>query len=92
MLYWPLDFLVMNDDLIVIYTDASSVGLGFWFPEDCFTCQCELPHSPPTDIIFYFKELAVCSAIHLLVDIEDHPSRLLVYTDNTNTVALFNSL
>ena len=92
LLYRSLDFSASNDDVAVIYTDASSVGLGLWFPGDRFACQCELPHSPPTDTIFYFEALAVCSAIHLLVDMEDRPSKLLVYTDNSNTVAMFNSL
>ena len=93
LLYRSLDFAATSSDLAVIYTDASSVGLGLWFPEDHFACQCKLPHSPPTGSIFYFEALAVCSAIHLLVDMpDDRPSKLLVYTDNTNTVALFNSL
>ena len=92
LLYQSLDFTATSSDLAVIYTDASSVGLGLWFPEDHFACQCKLPHSPPTSTIFYFKALAVCSAIHLLVDMDDCPSKLLVYTDNMNTVALFNSL
>jgi hypothetical protein len=43
-------------------------------------------------MIFYFEALAVCAAVHLLADMDDRPSKLLVYTDNTNTVAMFNSL
>jgi hypothetical protein len=73
-------------------TDASSSGMGLWFPDDRFACQCPLPSDPPVDTIFFFEALAVCSAIHALANMYQVPSRLLVYTDNTNTVAMFNTL
>ncbi|OJA13912.1 hypothetical protein AZE42_11795, partial [Rhizopogon vesiculosus] len=92
LLYRALDFAATDSDVAVMYTDASSVGLGLWFPADAFACQSPLPHGPPTDTIFYFEALAVCAAVHLLTDMVDRPSKLLVYTDNSNTVAMFNSL
>jgi hypothetical protein len=92
LLYKSLDFSPGDGDVAIIYTDASSVGLGLWFPADNFACQSHLPHGTPTDTIFYFEALAVCAAVHLLTDMDDRPSKLLVYTDNSNTVAMFNSL
>ncbi|KAJ8582929.1 hypothetical protein M405DRAFT_749452 [Rhizopogon salebrosus TDB-379] len=92
LLYKAVNFAATDADVAVVYTDASSVGLGIWFPGDAFACQSRLPHNPPTDTIFYFEALAVCAAVHLLADMDDRPSKLLVYTDNMNTVAMFNSL
>ncbi|KAJ8597536.1 hypothetical protein M405DRAFT_724053 [Rhizopogon salebrosus TDB-379] len=92
LLYKSLDFCPTDDDVVVAYTDASSSGLGIWFPDDQFACQCPLLGDAPVDTIFFFEALAVCSAIHALANMYQVPSRLLVYTDNTNTVAMFNTL
>lgn len=36
--------------------------------------------------------LAVCSAIHAICNMAEVPSRMLIYTDNKNVVAMFNTL
>jgi len=92
LLFKSLDFKPTDDDVVVAYTDASSAGLGIWIPHDNFACQCPLPTSPPNDTIFFFEALAVCSAIHCVADMAWTPAKLLVYSDNMNTVAIFNSL
>jgi len=92
LLYRSLDFSPSTAGVVVGYTDASSSGMGIWFPEDGFACRSVLPMAPPTDTIFYFEALAVCSAIHTVADMDPVPPRLLIYTDNTNTVAMFNTL
>jgi hypothetical protein len=56
------------EDVVTIYTDASLVGLGFWYPEINFGFQSQLPPNTPLGSIFFFKALAVCSAIHSLTD------------------------
>ena len=92
LLYRSLDFHPDADGVVVGYTDASSSGMGIWFPEDSFACRSALPLAAPAATIFYFEALAVCSAIHTVADMDPVPSRLLIYTDNTNTVAMFNTL
>jgi len=92
LFFRSLDFSPTADDVVVAYTDASSEGLGVWFPHDNCACQCSLPISAPRDTIFFFEALAVCSAIHTIADMTPTPVKLLVYTDNANTVAIFDSL
>jgi len=92
LFFRSFDFAPTDDDVMVAYTDASSEGLGVWFPQDNCACQCELPTTAPHDSIFFFEALAVCSAIHTIADMTPTPAKLLVYTDNTNTVAIFDSL
>ena len=76
---------------MVAYTDASSKGLGVWFPGEHVGYQCPLPLNAPKDAIFYFEALAVCSAI-LLASSFQKTSHLIVYTDSTNTFDIFTSL
>ena len=55
----------------------------------------KLPTNLPSDTIFWFEALAVCSAIHHAVwarDFSPKLDRLLVSTDNMNTVHMFGSL
>ncbi|KAG2047272.1 hypothetical protein BDR06DRAFT_836231, partial [Suillus hirtellus] len=66
--------------------------LGLWFPHENFATQCQLPVDPPRDTIYFFEALAVCSAIHFIPNMTEIPSKMLIYTDNSNTVAMFNSL
>ncbi|KAG2051860.1 hypothetical protein BDR06DRAFT_839860, partial [Suillus hirtellus] len=74
------------------YTDASGIGIGLWFLDDDFGCQCPLPSSAPLNTIFFFEALAVCSAIHAVCNMHKTPPKLLIYSDNTNMVAMFDSL
>jgi hypothetical protein len=92
LLYKSIDFTPESEELVVAYTDASGVGLGLWFPDENFACQSGLPRETPTDTIFFAEALAVCSAIHTIDTMPDKPRRMLIYTDNTNVVSMFNSL
>jgi len=74
------------------YMDASGSGLAYWFPDLHLGFQAELPRSAPTGTIFYFEALAVTSAI-LDASCRIPPDgRLAVFSDNLNTVSMFNSL
>lgn len=90
--YKLLDFDPLVEDVVVAYTNASGIGLGLWFPHENFTGQCQLPTDPPKDTIYFFKALVVCLAIHFIPNMTEIPSKMLIYTDNSNTVAMFNSL
>src|ERR1700676_924803 len=50
---------------LVVYSDASGIGMGIWFPGEYTGFQCSLPPKGPKDLIFFYKALAVCSAFHL---------------------------
>ena len=75
-----------------MYCDASLNGLGFWFP--CFNAGfwSSVPEDPPKDTIFYFEALLVLSTILHSTSFGSPVSKLVIYTDNMNTVQMFNSL
>jgi hypothetical protein len=80
-----------------VFTDASSKALAYYFPSLSLAYHVPLPANPPSDTIFWFEALAVSSAIHHAADIwacdfAPKLDRLLVSTDNMNTVHMFNSL
>ncbi|KII87747.1 hypothetical protein PLICRDRAFT_66238, partial [Plicaturopsis crispa FD-325 SS-3] len=68
--------------------------LAFFFPRLRMAFHCALPSTAPADTIFWFEALAVCSAIHHFagMDLSGTARRLLIRTDNSNTVNMFNSL
>ena len=76
----------------VIYCDACPEGMGFWYPVSKDGYYAPTPVNVPTDVIFYFEALCVLSAI---VNVQSRASRgakILIYTDNLNTVDIFRSL
>ncbi|KAH9848304.1 hypothetical protein C2E23DRAFT_871274 [Lenzites betulinus] len=76
-------------------TDASSHGLGIYFPWLELGFHCDLPAKAPNTTIFFFEALAVCAAIHragVWRKAGWFIKRLAVLSDNSNTVAVFNSL
>ncbi|KAJ8475333.1 hypothetical protein ONZ51_g6619 [Trametes cubensis] len=76
-------------------TDASGQGLGVYLPWLRMGFHCELPSGAPAGTIFFFEALAVCAAIHrarVWRKAGRTVRRLAVLSDNTNTVAIFNSL
>jgi hypothetical protein len=60
--------------------------------EPSFGFQCGLPPGLPMGTIFFAEALAVCSVVHSLPDTDPMPHRVAIYTDNSNTVDIFNSL
>ena len=75
---------------LVVYSDASGIGMGIWFPGKYTGFQCPLPLKGPKDLIFFYKALVICSTFHLGAKYAcDH---IAVYLDNTNTVDMFASL
>lgn len=86
---WPIS--IAHDTL---FTDASNVGLGFWCPgrDIGFYHEIEDDERGPGKTIFYFEALAVLSALRWITRIAPWPQRLVIYTDNHNTVDIFHSL
>ena len=77
---------------VIAYSDACLSGLGFYFERSKEGFQCLVPDQAPKDTIFYFEALAVVSVVDAVTRLAVVPSRLLVYSDNTNTVDIFHSL
>ena len=77
---------------IVIYCDACLDGLGFWYPADGNAYFSHVPVEVPINLIFYYKALCVLCALEHASSRLTSPSRIAIYTDNSNTVDIFNSL
>ena len=80
-----------------VFTDALSIALAYYFPALGLAYHAQLPPNPPADTIFWYEALAVCSAINHAAnvwacDFSPKLDRLLVSTDNMNTVHMFDSL
>ena len=82
----------INQADITAYTDASMSGLGYFLERSREGFQCTVPQNPPKETIFYFEALAVVSVIDAISKLPIIPQRLLIYSDNTNTVDIFHSL
>jgi hypothetical protein len=77
---------------VTAYGDASGVGMGFYFAESNSGFQSVLPHDPPKDVIFFFEALTVLSIVQMVCSRPSIPKRLVVFSDNMNTVDIFSSL
>lgn len=73
-------------------------GMGFWIPELLLGFHALVPSSPPKDTIFFWEALCVVAALEwFCVTMRADESltarlRVTIKTDNSNTVALFDSL
>ena len=76
----------------VIYCDACPEGLGFWYPHSKEAYYGPTLVSVPTNAIFYFESLAVLSALVNVQRKAARGSKILIYTDNLNTIDMFRSL
>lgn len=76
-------------DAVTCYVDACMQGMAFWYPEFKLGFQCRIPagHLAP---IFYWEAVAVACA--MLCSFSNGRQRLVVYTDNRNTVDIWHSL
>ena len=79
---------------LTLYCDACLEGMGFWLPDTCIGYYSPVPDTATDEHIFYYEALTVLSAIHHVTDFLCVPatSKILIYTDNDNTVAIFNTL
>ena len=88
-IYWGID-----EATLTIFCDACPEGMGFWYPDLGIAFYSQTPQHEHPDLIFYFEALCVHSA---LFDAHRRTAsigsgRFLIYTDNSNTVDIFNSL
>ena len=90
-LFEDIDWSAQRAD-VTAYTDACLSSLAFFFENSKEGYQCQVPQNTPKDSIFYFEALAVVSVIDAVTRLPNIPTRLLIFTDNTNTVDIFHSL
>ena len=76
----------------IIYCDACPEGMCFWYPISKDGYYAPTPVNAPTDAIFFFEALCVLSAILNVQSKAPKNAKILIYTDNTNTVDIFRSL
>jgi hypothetical protein len=75
----------------VVYCDACPEGLGFWYPQTKEGFHAATPSHISREYIFYFEALCVVSALdHIQARAPKH-AKIIIYTDNTNTVDIFRS-
>jgi hypothetical protein len=83
------------DTDVHLLCDACPGGLGFWYPTSQEGFQYTTTTKDPHDI-FYLEALAVLSAlewyIHSKRPTGRSSTRVVIFTDNENTVNMFNSL
>ena len=76
-------------DTTICFADACLGGMAFWYPELRLGYQCRIPHGYAAPI-FYWEAATVACA--MLAPPSIRFRRLVVYTDNQNTVDMWNSL
>ncbi|KAI0374164.1 DNA/RNA polymerase [Pilatotrama ljubarskyi] len=79
---------------LVVFCDACLTGLAFWIPIHNLAFVSDCPPAPPglDDNIFWYEALTVVSALrHCISNVTPSPCRLAIYTDNLNTVQMFDS-
>ncbi|KAF8798610.1 hypothetical protein BYT27DRAFT_7150913, partial [Phlegmacium glaucopus] len=65
--------------------------LGFWYPANKTGFYAPTPVNVPTKYIFYFESLCVLSALTDVLKKAPQGSHIIIYTDNSNTVNIFQS-
>ncbi|KIJ24645.1 hypothetical protein M422DRAFT_194440 [Sphaerobolus stellatus SS14] len=77
---------------LIIYCDASMVGLGFYVPAKALGFASNIPPNPLIPNILFYEALTVVSAVAWAAALPKPPRRLLVYTDSLDSVEMFHSL
>ncbi|KAF5366419.1 hypothetical protein D9758_009736 [Tetrapyrgos nigripes] len=84
-----LEWSVLEVDLVV-YTDASATGMGIWCPSFLRALYSPIV-TPQPSCIFFFKAWAVVSALSFASSLNQF-HHIIIFTDNSNTVNMFNTL
>lgn len=83
-----------EDADLTFYCDACLTGMGFWSPQLFKGFMADTIPSTflPDDNIFWFEALTVLSAFIHASSLSSPPVRLAIFSDNLNTVQMFESL
>jgi len=77
---------------LTAYCDACPQGMGFWYPSSHLAFYSPTPVNPHVSAIFYFEALCVLCALSDAAQRLDRGARIVIFTDNLNSVQIFNSL
>ena len=79
---------------LTIFCDACLSGMAFWLPHLCkaFVAQTSPSSLSIDDTIFWFETLTVLSALEWVALSSLCIKRVVIFTDNLNTVQMFDSL
>lgn len=80
-----------EDADVIVLSDACPSGLGFWVPSTSQGFYAPSPFSTPP-FIFYLEALCALNALLHVSQSASPKAKLLLYTDNQNTVDIFSSL
>lgn len=83
-----------QDADIIIYCDACLSGLGYWSPlPPGFAFAADRPDAPTSveDNIFWYEAITVLAALQWAVSLPQHFHRVAIFTDNLNTVQMFDT-
>lgn len=77
---------------ITIYIDTSLSGIGMWSPDLCVGFYCDIKTHTPTSKNFYYEAYIVMCALCWATHLSTIPQQLVVFSNNSNTVDIFNSM
>jgi len=77
---------------VIVYCDACLDGMGFWYLSSLLGFYSPTPLDALNFPIFYFEALCVLCALQDVSSRVNCGSRVIIYTDNLNTVQIFNTL
>ncbi|KAF5366530.1 hypothetical protein D9758_008949 [Tetrapyrgos nigripes] len=92
---WMLESKEWNDEDadIVLYCDTCPSGLGFWVHLDSVTLGFQHRINNASPGIFFSEALSVLSALNFAMGSSNLPPQCVcIFTDNTNTINIFNKL
>jgi hypothetical protein len=82
----------LSEATCVIKTDACPDGFAFWYPQLNKGFSTSTPKSTPSNQIIFYEALAVLSALDDARHRFPSNSRVVIFTDNSVTVSMFNTL
>ena len=82
----------INEATCVAKTDACPEGFAYWYPNLNQGFTTLTPKGTPPNCIIFYEALAVLSALFDASHRFPPASQMIIYTDNSVTVAMFNSL
>jgi hypothetical protein len=75
---------------LTVFADVSPIAMAYFLK---LAFQCPIPPGAASENIFFFEALAVCSMFHFAAFyFPASPCQLVIYSNNTNSVDIFNSL
>lgn len=82
---------ILEDALFTLFCDACPTGMGFWIPKLNIGFFLETPPNLCSSLIFYFEALCVLNSLLEACCWLPCGGCFVIYTDNSNTVDIFNS-